>query len=135
MIVPGPAPFVDGPLVSIRIAATERGPGGRDQTSPAVGWPYRQESPLDRRILRSQEVNMLNLENLRARVRGGGFKPFKLHLSDGLELAVGHPELILVTRQVVVVATDDGVTYTVDPLHIVAISEVTPGPPADRAAP
>ena len=70
---------------------------------------------------------MLNLENLRARVKGGGFKPFKLHLSDGRELPVGHPELILVSRHVVVVATDDGVTYTVDPLHIVAISEATPG--------
>jgi hypothetical protein len=67
---------------------------------------------------------MLNLDNLRARVRGGGFKPFKLHLTDGRELPVGHPELIMVTPNVVVVATDEGVTYTVDPLHIVAISEL-----------
>jgi hypothetical protein len=75
---------------------------------------------------------MLNLENLRARIRGGGFKPFKLHLSDGRELSVNHPELILVTRNVVVVATDDGVTFTVDPLHIVAISETSSESPADH---
>ena len=72
---------------------------------------------------------MLNLENLRARARGGGFKPFKLHLTDGRELAVNHPELFIVTRNVVVVATDEGVTYSIDPLHIVAISE----PAADQA--
>lgn len=72
---------------------------------------------------------MLNLENLRVRVRGGGFKPFKLHLSDGRELPVGHPELIMVTRNVVVVATDEGVTYTVDPLHIVAVSELLAATP------
>lgn len=77
---------------------------------------------------------MLNLENFKARVRGGGFSPFKLHLSDGRELPVGHPELILVSRHVVVVATDDGVTYSVDPLHIVAISEATQEPTTGRAA-
>ena len=72
---------------------------------------------------------MLNLENLKQRVRGGGFKPFTLHLSDGRNLPVGHPELIVVSRYAIMVATDDGVTYTVDPLHIVAISEATPVPP------
>jgi hypothetical protein len=66
---------------------------------------------------------MLNLENLRARVRGGGFKPFKLHLSDGRELPVNHPELIIILRNLVVVATDEGVSFSIDPLHIVAISE------------
>jgi hypothetical protein len=88
---------------------------------------------LDHHLLARQKMDMLNLENLRARVKGGGFRPFKLHLSDGRELSVGHPELILVARQVVVVATDDGVTYTIDPLHIVAISEITSAPPADRS--
>jgi len=66
---------------------------------------------------------MLNVETLRARVRGGGFKPFSLHLTDGRTLAVPHPDSILVSRKVVVVVTDDGVTYTIDPLDIVAISD------------
>lgn len=66
---------------------------------------------------------MLNLENLRVRARGGGFKPFRLHLTDGRELPVNHPELIIVARNPVVVATDDGVSFSIDPLHIVAISE------------
>ncbi len=77
---------------------------------------------------------MLNLENLRARIRGGGFKPFKLHLSDGRELSVEHPELIIVTRYMVVVATEDGVSYSIDPLHILAISEAAPASPAGQAA-
>ena len=69
---------------------------------------------------------MLNLTNLRERVHGGEFRPFKLHLSDGRELAVPHPDFILVSKSVVVVATEDGVTYTIDPLHIVAISDQSP---------
>jgi hypothetical protein len=63
-----------------------------------------------------------NLDNLRERVHGGDFKPFKLHLSDGRELSIPHPDFILVSRKVVVVATEEGVTYTIDPFHIVAIS-------------
>lgn len=77
---------------------------------------------------------MLNLENLRTRVRGGGFKPFKLHLSDGRELPVGHPELILITRNLVVVVTDDGISCSIDPLHIVAISEETASPLPDHSS-
>jgi hypothetical protein len=73
---------------------------------------------------------MLNLENLRARVRGGGFKPFTLHLSDGRELPVPHPEFIAVSRNIVVVVTEDGVSYSIDPLHIVAISDKSAAPSA-----
>jgi hypothetical protein len=62
------------------------------------------------------------LDNLRERVHGGDFNPFKLHLSDGRELSIPHPDFILVSRKVVVVATEEGVTYTIDPFHIVAIS-------------
>ena len=77
---------------------------------------------------------MLNLENLRARVRGGGFKPFKLHLSDGREIPVTHPEFIIVAKHFVIAATEDGVSYTIDPLHIVAISELVPKPTTGPAA-
>lgn len=72
---------------------------------------------------------MLNLENLRARVRGGGFKPFKLHLSNGSDFEVPHPEFISVGRNLVVVISQDDVSYTIDPLHIVAISELSPSMP------
>jgi hypothetical protein len=68
---------------------------------------------------------MLNLSNLRERVHGGDFRPFKLHLSDGRELSVPHPDFILVSRNLVVVVTEEGVSYTIDPLHIVSISETT----------
>jgi len=63
-------------------------------------------------------------------VHGPGFKPFKLHLSDGWGLQVPHPDFILVSRNVVVVATEEGVTYTIDPLQIVAISDQSGAPAA-----
>ena len=73
---------------------------------------------------------MLNLENLRARLHETGFKPFTLHLSDGRSLPVPHPDFILVSRSVVVVVTEEGVTFTIDPLHIVAISDQSQTPKA-----
>jgi len=73
---------------------------------------------------------MLNLNNLRERLHGPGFKPLKLRLSDGRELQVPHPDSILVSRNVVVVATEEGVTYTIDPLQIVAISDQSGAPAA-----
>ncbi len=73
---------------------------------------------------------MLNLENLRSRVRGAGFTPFTLHLTDGRELQVPHPEFIAVSRNIVVVVTEDGVSFSIDPLHIVAISDRSAAPTA-----
>jgi len=84
-------------------------------------------------MLYRKRRDMLNLENLRARVRGGGFKPFKLHLTDGREIPVTHPEFIIVANHFVIAATDDGVSYTIDPLHIVAISELIPKPATGQA--
>ena len=66
---------------------------------------------------------MLNLENLRARIRGPGFVPFTLHLTDGRSYAVPHPDFISLGRNVVVVITPDDVSHTIDPLHIVEVSE------------
>jgi len=73
---------------------------------------------------------MLNLSNLRERVHGSDFRPFKVHLTDGREVPVPHPDFILVSRNVVVVVTEEGVTYTIDPLHIVAISDQSSAPKA-----
>lgn len=73
---------------------------------------------------------MLNLENLRNRVRGSGFTPFTLHLTDGRALPVPHPEYVAVSRNIVVVVTEDGVSFSIDPLHIVAISDKSAVPSA-----
>ncbi|MFN0068107.1 MAG: hypothetical protein ACKVYV_10775 [Limisphaerales bacterium] len=73
---------------------------------------------------------MPNLENPRARVRGGGFKPFKLHLSGGRGMGVARPEGIAISRNLVPVATGDGSGPTIDPLHLGAVSEeATPSAP------
>lgn len=73
---------------------------------------------------------MLNLSNLRERVHSGEFRPFKVHLTDGRELPVPHPDFILVSRNLVVVVTEEGVSYSIDPLHIVAISDQSTAPKA-----
>ena len=73
---------------------------------------------------------MLSLENLRARLRGPSFVPFTLHLTDGRSYDVPHPDFISMGRSVVVVITPDDVSHTLDPLHIVEVSEIIKHQPA-----
>ena len=68
----------------------------------------------------------MNLDRVRQRIRGGGFKPFVLRTSDGHEYAVRHPELILVAPRSLAVVDDDGVIVTLDPLHVVALKDLPP---------
>jgi len=53
----------------------------------------------------------------------GGFVPFKLRTSDGLEFPVPHREFIYVTQRRVVVSDNNGYVNVIDPLHIVSIEE------------
>lgn len=78
---------------------------------------------LDPIIAGLQTSARLKLENLHARIRGPGFVPFSLHLSDGRSCAVPHPDFLSPGRSVIVVITPDDVSHTMDPLHIVEVSE------------
>ena len=66
----------------------------------------------------------MNLELIRQRVSGGGFKPFALRTSDGREYAVRHPELVLVAPRSVGVLDREGEIVTLDALHIVAVKDL-----------
>jgi hypothetical protein len=54
----------------------------------------------------------------------GGFKPFVLHLSDGRQFKILHPEFIMVGKGVVVVLREDDLVETVDSLHIASVEDI-----------
>ncbi len=66
----------------------------------------------------------MNLDHVRQRIKGGGFKPFAVRTSDGHEYAVRHPELILIAPHSLAVVDDDGVIVTLDPVHLVALKDL-----------
>lgn len=68
----------------------------------------------------------MNLDHIRQRISGGGFKPFAVRTSDGHEYAVRHPELILVAPRSLAVVDHDGVIVTLDPVHVVALKDLPP---------
>jgi hypothetical protein len=45
-------------------------------------------------------------QDIRDLVHAEPFKPFRLHLADGKSLRIPHPDFILVTRDMVVIAND-----------------------------
>lgn len=64
----------------------------------------------------------MNPQIIRERIRNG-FRPFVMHLSDGRQFAVPHPDFVAIGKNVVVVIGEDDVSRTIDPLHIVSIEE------------
>jgi len=69
----------------------------------------------------------VNTEQIKLRLRGGGFRPFVLHLSDGRQFRIEHPEFILVGRGVVVVLREDDLVETLDALHVVSVEDLKTG--------
>lgn len=68
----------------------------------------------------------MNIERIRERLTGGGFRPFKLCLSDGTKIPVPHPEFVAIGKHVVLAVGDNDRAYTLDPLHIVALEDIRP---------
>jgi len=66
----------------------------------------------------------MNLERIRNRVSGGGFRPFALRTSDGREYPVRHHECVLVGPRSLAVLDREGEIVTLDPLHIVVINDL-----------
>ncbi len=65
----------------------------------------------------------MNVEELR-KLTSDGFRPFKLHLSDGRSFNVFHPEFIAFSELVVVVFGADRLPNLIDPRHIVSAKPV-----------
>jgi hypothetical protein len=68
----------------------------------------------------------VNIERIRERVSGGGFKPFILCLSDGTKIPVPHPEFVAIGRNVVLAVGENDRAFTLDPIHIVALQDLRP---------
>ena len=49
---------------------------------------------------------MFTPKDMRDLVQASPFKPFRLHLEDGKSLRVPHPDFMLVSQELVVVATE-----------------------------
>jgi hypothetical protein len=62
------------------------------------------------------------VEQIRDRLHNG-FQPFTLELSNGRKFRVPHQDFIALNSKVVVVIDEDGISHTINPLHIVSIGE------------
>ena len=63
----------------------------------------------------------MNLKAIRDARSRHPFVPFDLRLADGRSLPVPHPDFLLVTERIVIVAYDDGSWKAVEPLLIVSV--------------
>ena len=61
----------------------------------------------------------MDFEEIRDRIRGPGFRPFRLHLSDGRAFDVPHPEFVAASSRVVAVLSETGPSELIDLAHIV----------------
>jgi hypothetical protein len=62
------------------------------------------------------------VDQIRNRLQNG-FHPFTLQLSNGRELLVPHRDFIALHPKAVVVIDAEGISHTINPLHIVSIDE------------
>jgi hypothetical protein len=68
----------------------------------------------------------MNVERIREKLSGEGFRPFSVITSSGNKYPVPHPEFIMITSRTVVVANARGGVVTLDPLHIVGLEDIAP---------
>ena len=66
----------------------------------------------------------MNLQQVRLRL-SGGFRPFSVLTSEGREYPVRHPEFVLVGPRSLAIVDESGYIVTLDPLHIVAIKDMS----------
>jgi hypothetical protein len=68
----------------------------------------------------------VNVQELKKRLRGGGFRPFAIRTTDGQEFVVPHPEFILFGKYTIAVRDKQGYINNLDPLHIVSARDLSP---------
>ncbi len=74
----------------------------------------------------------MTLEQFRSALKAEPFRPFVMHLADGREIPVGHPELVVSTstgRTTVVVQPDD----TLNIIDLLLVTDLEYREPADAA--
>ena len=65
------------------------------------------------------------VDQIKDRLRNG-FHPFTLELSNGRKFLVQHEDFIALNPKVVVVIDQEGISHTINPLHIVSIDDTAP---------
>ena len=68
----------------------------------------------------------MKIERIRERIAGGGFKPFRLCLSDGTRIPVPHPEFLAIGKGVILAVGQNDRAYILDPVHVVALEDLRP---------
>jgi hypothetical protein len=69
----------------------------------------------------------VNVQELKKRVSGGGFRPFKVRTTNGQKFEVPHPEFILIGKYAIAIVDKAGFINEIDPLHVVSIRSLPPG--------
>jgi hypothetical protein len=66
----------------------------------------------------------MTMEELRKHWGAAPFRPFKLHLDDGREFGIDHPEFLSFSRggRTIAVADLDGTFEVIDLLHVVSLT-------------
>jgi len=67
----------------------------------------------------------VNVQELKRRVSGAGFRPLAIRTTDGQEFEVPHPEFILIGKYSIAIRDKQGFINNVDPLHIVSARELS----------
>lgn len=76
----------------------------------------------------------MRVDEIRKQVERVPFRPFRLHLSDGNVLVVSDPDLVLVTRQTVVLGVRQSgevipdYAHYLDPIHITQVEPMVEPP-------
>jgi hypothetical protein len=62
----------------------------------------------------------VNVQELKKRVSGGGFRPFAIRTTDGQKFEVPHPEFILIGKYSIAIVDKEGFINHIDPLRVVS---------------
>jgi hypothetical protein len=71
------------------------------------------------------QIQSVNVQELKQRVSGGGFRPFAIRTTDGQEFEIPHPEFILIGKYSIAIRDKRGFINSVDPLRIVSAGELS----------
>jgi hypothetical protein len=67
----------------------------------------------------------MNVQELKKRVSGGGFRPFAIRTTDGQKFAIPHPEFILFGKYSIAIRDKSGFINNIDPLRVVSARELS----------
>jgi hypothetical protein len=71
------------------------------------------------------QIRWVNVQALKMRVSGGGFRPFAIRTTDGQEFEIPHPEFILIGKFSIAILDKRGFINNIDPLHVVSARELS----------